>query len=56
MSPVAIVWPCPLMKYYVGSVTLGVPLGLPKELGLSGRVFTDFGTLYQIEWGFVGFM
>jgi outer membrane protein insertion porin family len=36
-------------KYYVGSVTLGVPLGLPKELGLSGRVFTDFGTLYQLE-------
>jgi outer membrane protein insertion porin family len=36
-------------KYYVGSVTLGVPLGLPKELGVSGRVFTDFGTLYQIE-------
>ena len=36
-------------KYYIGSVTLGVPLGLPKELGLSGRVFTDFGTLYQIE-------
>jgi len=36
-------------KYYLGSVTLGVPLGLPKELGLSGRVFTDFGTLYQIE-------
>jgi outer membrane protein insertion porin family len=36
-------------KYYVGSVTLGVPLGLPKELGLSGRIFTDFGTLYHIE-------
>ena len=36
-------------KYYVGSVTLGVPLGLPKELGLSGRIFTDFGTLYQLE-------
>jgi outer membrane protein insertion porin family len=36
-------------KYYLGSVTLGVPLGLPKELGLSGRVFTDFGTLYHIE-------
>ena len=33
-------------KYYVGSVTLGVPLGLPKELGLSGRIFSDFGTLY----------
>jgi outer membrane protein insertion porin family len=36
-------------KYYVGSVTLGVPLGLPKELGISGRVFSDFGTLYQLE-------
>jgi outer membrane protein insertion porin family len=36
-------------KYYLGSVTLGVPLGLPKELGLSGRVFTDFGTLYHLE-------
>ena len=36
-------------KYYLGSVTLGVPLGLPKELGLSGRVFTDFGTLYDLQ-------
>jgi outer membrane protein insertion porin family len=34
-------------KYYVGSVTLGVPLGLPKELGVSGRVFTDFGSLFS---------
>jgi outer membrane protein insertion porin family len=33
-----------------GSVTLGVPLGLlPKELGISGRVFSDFGTLYSLE-------
>ena len=23
-------------KYYLGSVTLGVPLGLPKEFGISG--------------------
>lgn len=36
-------------KYYLGSVTLGVPLGLPKEFGISGRIFTDFGTLYHIE-------
>jgi outer membrane protein insertion porin family len=36
-------------KYYLGSVTLGVPLGLPKEFGLSGRVFTDFGTLYHLQ-------
>ncbi len=34
-------------KYYVGSVALGVPLGLPKELGISGRVFTDFGSLWS---------
>jgi outer membrane protein insertion porin family len=34
-------------KYYVGSVQLGVPLGLPKELGITGRVWTDFGTLWS---------
>ena len=33
-------------KYYLGSVTLGVPLGLPKELGITGRIFSDFGTLW----------
>jgi outer membrane protein insertion porin family len=33
-------------KYYTGSLTLGVPLGLPKELGITGRIFTDFGTLW----------
>ncbi|HWD58195.1 MAG TPA: outer membrane protein assembly factor BamA [Stellaceae bacterium] len=33
-------------KYYVGSVSETVPLGLPKELGLTGRVWTDFGTLW----------
>ena len=33
-------------KYYAGSVQLAVPLGLPKELGISGRVFTDFGSLW----------
>jgi outer membrane protein insertion porin family len=36
-------------KYYVGSVTLGVPLGLPKELGISGRIFTDVGSLWGID-------
>jgi outer membrane protein insertion porin family len=34
-------------KFYVGSLALGVPLGLPKELGITGRVFTDFGTLWS---------
>ena len=33
--------------YYVGSVALSIPLGLPKELGITGRVFTDFGTLFS---------
>jgi outer membrane protein insertion porin family len=33
-------------KYYVGSVSESVPLGLPKELGLSGRIWTDFGSLW----------
>jgi outer membrane protein insertion porin family len=33
-------------KYYTGSVQLGVPLGLPKELGITGRVWTDFGSLW----------
>jgi outer membrane protein insertion porin family len=36
-------------KYYVGSVALGVPLPVPKELGLSGSIFSDFGSLYSIE-------
>jgi outer membrane protein insertion porin family len=34
-------------KYYLGSVALGVPLPLPKELGISGRIFSDFGTLWS---------
>jgi outer membrane protein insertion porin family len=33
-------------KYYTGSLTETVPLGLPKELGLTGRVWTDFGSLW----------
>ncbi|MDE1968182.1 MAG: outer membrane protein assembly factor BamA [Alphaproteobacteria bacterium] len=35
--------------YYVGSVTQGFPLGLPAELGLSGRVWTDFGSLIHTD-------
>ncbi|MBV9827245.1 MAG: outer membrane protein assembly factor BamA [Alphaproteobacteria bacterium] len=34
-------------KYYVGSISLGVPLGLPKELGVSGHLFSDFGSLWS---------
>ncbi|HYL48634.1 MAG TPA: outer membrane protein assembly factor BamA [Stellaceae bacterium] len=35
--------------YYVGSVTEGFPLGLPAELGLTGRVWTDFGSLIHTD-------
>ncbi|HEY9080706.1 outer membrane protein assembly factor BamA [Magnetovibrio sp.] len=34
---------------YTGSVELSVPLGLPKELGVSGKVFTDFGSLMTVN-------
>jgi len=36
-------------EYYVGSLTLQVPLGLPEELGIGGRIFTDFGSLWGID-------
>jgi outer membrane protein insertion porin family len=34
-------------KYYTGSLALTVPLGLPKELGINGRMFSDFGSLWS---------
>lgn len=34
--------------FWTGSVQLSMPLGLPKEFGLSGHVFSDFGS----AWGF----
>ena len=35
--------------YYTASMTLTVPLGLPEELGVSGRVFVDAGSLWGIN-------
>lgn len=35
--------------YYTGSLSLGFPLGLPQELGLSARAFSDFGSLFQSD-------
>jgi outer membrane protein insertion porin family len=35
--------------YYTGTVSLGFPLGLPQEIGLTGRVFTDFGSLFKLD-------
>ena len=34
---------------YNGTVELSVPLGIPEELGISGKVFTDLGALGQVE-------
>jgi outer membrane protein insertion porin family len=36
-------------QYYIGSATLQFPLGLPQEIGVSGRVFTDFGSLWSLD-------
>ena len=36
-------------RYITNSLTLSVPLGLPAELGVSGRVFADAGTLFGID-------
>jgi outer membrane protein insertion porin family len=35
--------------YYVGSLSLGFPLGLPQEFGVAGRVFTDVGDLWSFD-------
>ncbi len=34
---------------YTGTVQLSFPLGLPSELGITGRAFTDFGSAGQLE-------
>jgi outer membrane protein insertion porin family len=35
--------------YWLGSFQLEMPLGLPKEFGLSGHAFTDFGTAWKVD-------
>lgn len=34
--------------YGIGTVEVNFPVGLPPEFGLSGAVFTDFGTVFQV--------
>jgi outer membrane protein insertion porin family len=36
-------------RYYAGTVELTFPLGLPKEFGLRGRVWTDVGSAWGID-------
>ncbi len=35
--------------FYRGSVEMTFPLGLPKELGIKGHGFSDFGSLWEID-------
>ncbi|HWA46026.1 MAG TPA: outer membrane protein assembly factor BamA [Hypericibacter adhaerens] len=35
--------------YYVGSIQLAFPLGLPEEYQIRGRVFSDFGSLWNSD-------
>ncbi|WP_419901599.1 outer membrane protein assembly factor BamA [Kiloniella sp.] len=35
--------------FYNGSVELTFPLGLPEEFGVKGRVFSDFGSTWNID-------
>ena len=35
--------------YAIGTVELRFPLGLPEEFGIQGALFTDFGTLGQLD-------
>ena len=36
-------------KYASGTVEVSFPLGLPEEYGINGRVFSDFGTLFDTD-------
>lgn len=35
--------------YYTGTAELRFPLGLPEDLGFTGAVFTDFGSLHDVD-------
>lgn len=35
--------------YYAGSLQATFPIGFPEELGVTGRVFTDFGSLFGVD-------
>ncbi len=35
--------------FYRGSAEFTFPIGLPKELGVAGHAFTDFGSLWELD-------
>ena len=37
--------------FWTSTAELTFPLGLPRELGLLGRVFTDWGSLFDLDSG-----
>lgn len=41
-------------NYYVGSAEVRFPLGLPEELGVTGAVFNDVGSLWGLDSSGVG--
>ena len=38
--------------YYVLQYEQGFPIGLPEELGIEGRAFIDFGSLFGVDYDF----
>ncbi|MGM0421783.1 MAG: outer membrane protein assembly factor BamA, partial [Pseudomonadota bacterium] len=38
-------------KFYRGSTELAFPSGLPEDLGVRGHIFTDFGSLWDVDDG-----
>ena len=36
-------------KYYAGTLEVSFPLGLPREFGIRGRAFTDFGSAWDVD-------
>ena len=42
--------------FYVGTAELSFPIGLPNELGILGRVFTEVGSLASIDESGLGFV
>jgi len=35
--------------FYIGTAELSFPLGMPQDLGLEGSIFTDIGSLWNID-------
>ena len=36
-------------KYYAGTLEVSFPFGLPREFGIRGRAFTDFGSAWDVD-------